>query len=211
MHTLSKIALGLSCVALWGTTAFAAPPRPVPEEGALEVVMLRQQSVQKELKLNEEAVDKIHKHCSQQWEKAKKIADLSEPERDKKFTELTKENDQFVEKTLNKDQRKRLQEIMLQTAGLLCLSDKEVAAKLNLTEDQKKKLPKLQQEARNETEELIHDVTKEQKRAKLKEIRMTSEKRVKELLTDAQEAKWSEMLGKPFEGDLGAFFAADPQ
>src|SRR5258708_5506644 len=196
MHTLSKFALGLSLVAAWGTLASAPPLRPLPREGALEVVMLRQQSVQKELKLNEEAVDKIHKHCAQQWEKARKIADLSEPERDKKFTELTKENDQFVEKTLNKDQRKRLHEIMLQTAGLLCLSDKEVAAKLNLTEDQKKKLPGLQMEARKETEELIHDVTKEQKRAKLKEIRMTSEKRVKELLTDAQEAKWMEMTGK---------------
>jgi DNA-binding TFAR19-related protein (PDSD5 family) len=163
------------------------------------------------LKLNEEAVEKIHKHCAMQWDKAKKAADLSEPERDKKFTELTKENDQFVEKTLTKEQRKRLHEIMLQTAGLLCMSSPHVASELKLTEDQKKKLPSLQKEARQETEELIHDVTKEQKRAKLKEIRMTSQKRVLELLTDAQEAKWKEMLGKPFEGDLGAFFAADPQ
>jgi len=211
MHTQSKIALGMLLFALCTVPLVAAPPRAVPEEGALEVVLLRQQSVQKELKLNESEVEKIHKHCAKQWEKAQQIVELAEPERDNKFNQLTKENEQFVESTLNKDQRKRLHEIMFQIAGLLCLSRPDVEAKLNLTEEQKRRIPQLQKQARQEMEEVIHDAKKEEKRAKLKELRETSRTRVKELLTDAQEAKWKEMTGAPFQGDLGAFFGADPQ
>ncbi len=37
---------------------------------------------------------------------------------------------------------------------------------------------------------------------------MTSRKRLTEVLTDEQEAKWKEMTGIPFDGDL-AFF--DPE
>ncbi|MGE5190932.1 MAG: hypothetical protein ACM3U2_00405 [Deltaproteobacteria bacterium] len=208
MNRFYKFAFGLTILALCGAPLSAAD-RPVPEEGALEVVLLRQQSVQKELKLTPDEVEKIHKHCSMQWEKAQKISKLSEPERDKQFDILTAENDRFVNATLTKDQRKRLHEIMLQIAGLLCLSRQDVAAQLGLTPEQKQRLPRLQKAARDEMEEVIHDTKKEEKRAKLKELRETSRQRLLELLTDAQEAKWKQMTGAPFQGDLAAFFDKD--
>ncbi len=205
MKRILKLAAGLTILAVCGVPLQAAD-RPVPEEGALEVVLLRQQSVQKELKLTQDEIDKIHKHCAMQWEKAQKISKLAEPERDRQFDVLTQENDRFVAATLTKEQRKRLQEIMLQIAGLLCLSKPDVAQQLGLTPEQKQRLPQLQKTARAEMEEVIHDTKKEEKRAKLKELRETSRKRLLELLTDAQEAKWKQMTGTPFQGDLGAFF-----
>jgi len=205
MNGLYKTAFAFTILALWSATIRAAD-RAVPEEGALEVMLLRQQSVQKELKLTPDEVEKIHKHCSAQWAKAEQIAKLSEPERDRKFEELTKENDRFVESTLKKPQRERLREIMLQFAGLLCLSRQDIATEVGLTAEQKQKLPQLQKAARHEMEEVIHDTKNEEKRAKLRELRETSRKRVQELLTDAQKAKWKQMTGNPFQGDLGAFF-----
>ena len=206
MNGLYKTAFAFTLLALWGLTARAAD-RAVPEEGALEVMLLRQQSVQKELKMTPDEVEKVHKHCAMQWEKAEKISKLpSEAERDKEFTVLTKENDRFIETTLKKPERERLREIMLQIAGLLCLSRTDVASELGLTAEQKQKLPALQKEARHEMEQVIYDTKKEQKRAKLKELRETSRQKVQQLLTDAQKTKWKQMTGKQFDGDLGAFF-----
>jgi Spy/CpxP family protein refolding chaperone len=208
MHKLLSLASGFIVLALGASLAYAADKKMVPEEGAVEIMILRQQSVQRELNLTDEQVEKIHKHGAAQWEKAQKASKLSESEADKKFIELTKENEKFVEQTLNKDQQKRLHEIVLQVAGLLCLTREHVASKLNLTADQKKRAMEMQKEGRQEAEELIHATSKEQKREKLKELRASTRKRVTELLTDDQEAKWKEMTGKPFTGDL-AFFDPD--
>jgi hypothetical protein len=207
MKSLFKSACALTILALWAAPAGAAE-KMVAGEGAVEIVLLRQQSIQKELKLTADEIEKIHKHASLQWEKAQKIHELSGEARDKKFKELSKENDQFVEKTLTKDQVKRLHEITLQTAGILCLTRPAVASKLNLSEDQKKKAHQLQKEARQEAEELIHATKKEEKRAKMRELQETSRKDIMELLTDEQEVTWKQMIGAPFTGDL-AFFDPD--
>jgi uncharacterized protein YprB with RNaseH-like and TPR domain len=121
---------------------------------------------------------------------------------------MSKENERFVEKTLTKDQLKRMHEITLQMVPILCLTRPHVAAKLNLTEEQKTKIQQLQKEGRREAEELVHATKKEQRREKLKQAHETSRKRLAEVLTDEQEAKWKEMTGIPFSGDL-AFF--DPE
>src|SRR5579871_6409932 len=109
MKTLTRLALGATILAVW-TMPLSAASKAVAEEGAVELVLLRQQSVQKELKLSEAEVEKIHKFAAEQWEKAQKISKQSEPEQDKEFDKLAKENEKFVEKTLTKAQQKRLQE-----------------------------------------------------------------------------------------------------
>jgi hypothetical protein len=207
MKRLFKSACALTILALWAAPARAAE-KMVAEEGAVEVVLLRQQSIQKELKLSADEVEKIHKYAAQQWEKAQKIHEESGEMRDKKFKEMSKENEAFVEKTLTKDQLKRLHEITLQTAGILCLTRPAVASKLKLTEDQKKKAHQLQKEARREAEEFVHATKKEEKRTKMRELQETSRKDILELLTDEQEITWKQMTGAPFTGDL-AFFDPD--
>jgi hypothetical protein len=201
MNRHSRLAFGLTILAFWAAPLYSAE-KMVPEEGALEVMLLRQQSVQKELKLTDDEIEKVHKHCAKQWEKAQAVSKLSEKEQDTKFNEMSKENERFVETTLTKEQRKRLHEITLQTAGLLCVTRQEVASKLKLTEEQKKRLPQFHKEARQEAEEWIYVVKKEQRLEKLRELRETSRKRLMDLLTDEQEVAWKEMIGAPFVGDL---------
>lgn len=189
--------LGLlaACVA-----PLSAAERMVPEEGALEVMLLREKSVREDLKLSHSEADRIHRHCDAQWRKVQEASQLPEAERDKKFEEMTKENDRFLDKTLKKDQRKRLQQIELQVAGLLCVDRPHIAAKLKLTDEQKTRADELQKEARDEMEELIHADPSEQKQEKLDELRATSRKRLLELLTDEQEKIWKELVGAPFQG-----------
>ncbi len=143
MKTLFKSGLALTILALWAAPARAAE-KLVAEEGAVEIVLLRQQSIQKELRLSADEVEKIHKYAAQQWEKAQKVHELTGDERDKKFMEMSKENERFVEKTLTKDQLKRMHEITLQMVPILCLTRPHVASKLNLTEEQKTKIQQLQ-------------------------------------------------------------------
>ncbi|HUY33493.1 MAG TPA: hypothetical protein VMV69_12150 [Pirellulales bacterium] len=204
MRSFFSLAFALTVLVPWTAPARAAEKevKLVPEEGAVEVMLLRQHSVRKELKLTDDEAEKIHKFTSQQWKKAQHVSALGEKERDRKFDEMTKENERFLEETLTKDQKKRLDQITLQVAGLLCVTRPHVASKLKLTSEQKKRAPQLQKEARDEMEELIHSTSDGEKQEKLSELRQTSKKRLLELLTDEQESEWKKMTGAPFKGDL---------
>lgn len=201
MRTFFMGMIALAFLAAWTATARAAG-KLVPEEGAVQIILLRQGAVCKELNLTDEEIKKIDDFCDKQWEKAQKVADLSEPERDKKFAEMTRENERFIDETLEKHQRKRLNEITLQVAGLLWLTRPEVAGQLGLSEEQKEKAALLQQTARDETEELLHSTTAEKKDQRLRELRRTSRERLMQLLTASQKSKWQEMIGEPLHGEL---------
>ncbi len=201
MRMFSRWTFALAMLALWAATAGAAD-KLVPEDGAVEVMLLRQASVREDLKLSHDEADKINAYTSQQWKKAKEINKLPPAERDKKFAEMTKENDRFIDQTVTKDQRKRLQEIELQTAGLICLGRHDVAAKIRLTDAQKKRVQEMQKEARQEMEDLIHNSNPEARQEKLAELRKTSRARILELLTDEQEKTWTQLQGRPFKGQF---------
>jgi len=201
MCKISGWTLVLAILALGAATGSAAD-KMVPEEGAVEVMLLRQASVREELKLSHDEATKIHNFTREQWEKAKALSKLPEAERDKKFIELTKENDQFIDKTLTKAQRKRLKEIELQVAGLLCLSRPDVASELKLTAEQKKRVPDMQKEGRQEMEELLYTSKPETRQQKLAELRKTSRDRMLKLLSEDQGKTWAKMQGKPFTGEL---------
>jgi len=172
----------------------------VPDEGALEVMLLRQHSVREELKLSHNEAHKIHSFAKKQYEKAKEISKLPEAERDRRFEELAMENHRFIDQTISKEQRKRLQEIELQVGGLMCMSRSTIAQKLNLSEDQKKKLRQMQEEARREMDQLISSDKSEKE--KLREIHASTQRKMRDLLNDDQEKTWEQMMGAPFKGEL---------
>ena len=165
-------------------------------------MLLRQASVRDEIKLSHDEADKIHKYTSKQWKIAQEVSKLPPAERDKKFAAMTQENHRFIDQTITKEQRKRLQEIELQTAGLLLITRPEIAKKLNLTDEQKKRIQGMQKEGRQEMEDFIHATKPEDRKEKLVELRKTSRARMLELLTDDQEKTWAQLQGKPFKGEL---------
>jgi len=185
-----------------GAAPAQARGKMVPEEEAVEVMLLLQPSVCKELNLSPDKRKKVEDFAEVQWKKAQALANLDEKERDQRFDEMTKENQRFLSEILSPDQKKRLDQIELQTASLLCVTRPDIAKELNLSEEQKKRAAQMQLEARDEEEQIIHETSEEQKDAKLHELEETCRKRFLELLTDEQEKKWQELIGPPFKGEI---------
>jgi hypothetical protein len=179
-----------------------AEEKLVPEEGATEVMLLLQPLVCDDLKLAKDKREKIHEFALAQWKKAQTANDLDADARDREFTAMAKENERFLDETLTARQRKRLNEILLQEAGLLCLTRPEIAEKLELTKEQQKKAAQLLQEANQEMEELIDSTNGELKEQGLQDLRAACQKRLQSLLSEKQKLKWKEMCGAPFQGKL---------
>jgi hypothetical protein len=175
----------------------------IAESGAMEILLLRQPAVQKELKIADADTKKVHEFASGQWKKAREIHKLPAKDQDAKYDELTRENNTFLSGLLNARQRTRLDQIAMQVAGLLWAGRPEVAAALKLTDEQKKALHELHKQAHKEMQ-AIHSETKplDAKHEELKKLHETNSKRLLDLLTAEQKAKWTELAGAPFTGEL---------
>jgi len=187
--------------------ALSAPPahsddsdRMVPEEGAVHVMLLRQKCVREALKLTDDEARTIREYNARQWKKAEEIHKLAPDQRRAKYEELTRDNEQFLDRVLDPSERKRLDEISLQVAGLLMATGPKVSSQLGLTDQQKQQLKRHREEARTEMADILHAKSKEGREEKLAELRKTSRKRLMDVFTDEQEAKWKAMIGTPFEG-----------
>lgn len=209
MSHFGRWAMALVIGAAWVTPARPADEKMVPGEGAIEVMLLRQKSVQEDLKLTSDEAKKIHAFTTQQHKKAEVIHEGSEGAREGKYQELARENEKFITEILEPAQLKRLHQIMLQKTGLLMVTQPKVAAALGLTQEQKAKAHELQQEAHKEWVEFHHATSKEDRLAKMHEHQTNSRKRLMALLTDEQEAKYKEMSGAPFEGKIE--YHGDPE
>ena len=198
MFALSMLVLGVTAA----RSDDKGENRMVPEEGAIEVMLLRQASIREELKLSQGDANKIEQFAKQQWTKAKEINKLPEAQQDAKFKALAKENDQFIDQNLKKEQRQRLKEIELQFAGLLCLTRPEIAKQLKLTDEQMKRVPVMQKEGRQELEDLLYTARLEERKEKVAELRKTSREKMQKLLTDDQKRTWAQMQGKQFTGEF---------
>ncbi len=205
MRNFRMWALAMAALTLWVTTAQPAnkdEEKLVPEEGAVRVKLLRQKSVQYDLKLTADEAKKIQDFTLQQWKKAQSFEDLSPEESRQKYTELSKENEWFLNEILEPAERQRLNQITLQVAGLLWVTRPEIASELKLTDEQKAQARQLQKKARREMQDVIYSDTRGDRNEKLRQLRKTSRHRLLDLLTDEQEAKWKEMAGAPFHGRL---------
>jgi len=204
MHRFRMWILPLAAaLSVWMIPAQAADDnkeRLVPEEGAIQVMLLRQKSVRAELQLTEDECQKIDTFTSEQWKKAKALDNVSAEERRTKFEEMSKDNEKFLNQVLEPAQRKRLDEITLQVAGLMWLSRPNVCGILHLTDDQKEQVKRHQKEARKEIEEVIHATSHEKRADKLRELRAMNRKRIMNILNDDQELMWKQMSGEPFVG-----------
>jgi Spy/CpxP family protein refolding chaperone len=203
MYTYRKSLLGLAVVALWAPAARPADDEKIiAREDAIEVMLLRQQSVQDDLKITEAQGRKIHAFADKQWKKAQSLSNSSEAERDRAFEAMAKANQDFLKNTLTPEQVKRLNEIAMQVAGLLWVMRSDVATALNLTDDQKQKIRALHREAHKEAQEALRSNNGAVEEAKSHEMRQNNRKRLMSVLTEEQKTKWREMAGTPFRGAL---------
>ena len=212
MRGCRKWTLTLAALCVCSAPARAADDKPkaIPEQGVIELVLLRFKAVRDDLKLTRPEARKISEFTEQQWKKEQEVEKIAdEKERDRRFDEMTREDERFLQENLTPEQKKRLDQITLQVAGLLWITRPEVAAALNLTDEQKQKVVELQKAARKEMEELLYSETRRDRQAELRKHQEACKQRVLELLTDEQEAKYNELIGEPFRGEL-KFDEPDP-
>jgi Spy/CpxP family protein refolding chaperone len=205
MYTLRKTLFGLAVLVV--CVAIARPAETdeqlIAREDAVEVMLLRQKSVQDDLKLTPVQGKKIHEFANSQWKKVRAMKDLSKDERDRRFEGMAKENERFIKDNLNEQQRKRLHQIAMHVAGLLWVLRSDVAQSLNLTDEQKSKLREAHREAHKEAMETLRSAGDTGvKEEKFHELRGKNRKQLMSVLNDEQKAKWREMAGPPFRGEL---------
>ncbi|MCA9067968.1 MAG: hypothetical protein KDA84_03545, partial [Planctomycetaceae bacterium] len=111
--------------------------------------LLRNEGVQKELKLTEEQSKTLQEKLRAARGSREDFNNLSQEERQKRFTEMAKKTDEAINSVLDEKQKKRLDELQLQMAGPAALVIGEVAEKLNLDQEQKEKLRKIQSDNRS--------------------------------------------------------------
>jgi hypothetical protein len=173
-----------------------------PEGTTIQLILLRQKSVQQDLKLTPEVVKKVFEFTDKEYDLALKAEKLSEKDKDQKFQELEKANEKFLADNLSAAQRKRLEQITLQITGLHQLTRPEVVKALGITDEQQQKFKEMQKEARKELEDIIGDKNRAGRNEKLAKLRADIDKKVEAALTDKQKEIAKELVGERFKGEI---------
>ena len=201
MRTFMKWAVALLVPVVFGATARPAEPL-VPEGTTVKLLLLRQKSVQKELELSPDVVQKITAFTNGQADKVKKAAAMGEAARKQAFVMLATKNQQFLAETLTPPQGKRLDQIMMQFTALTQLTKPEMIKELKLSAEQVKKFKELQTEARKALVDILESKERAGKSEKVTKLRDETRTKILAVLTDEQKTKVREIAGPPFEGEI---------
>ncbi len=186
-------------------------------------VMFNSPQVRQELALDEKQSAAIDKIVEEAQEKNRAefsgfvgFRDLPEAEQQKKLVEfreksnkLNRETDEQIEKVLNETQNARLNELYLQVRGAEVFDDPSVAKKLDLNDDQKKKVADLitsHADALRSLRAETQNLSREERGKKMEELRAKTEQSLLAVLTDKQKEEWTKMKGKLIDIDRTSVF-----
>jgi hypothetical protein len=184
---------------------FAEPPAPefaLPSDTTVKLLLLRQKSVQEELKLTPELGKKFADYTEKEHEEYLKSLKLNAAEREKKHNDLEKDHEKFIADNLSEAQRKRLEQITMQVIGIRFLTRPKAAEVLKLSAEQQGKFKKLREEARKDLAALVDAKDGGDKNEKLAKFRADLDKKIEAILTAEQKDKARSYVGEPFKGKL---------
>jgi hypothetical protein len=197
--------LSLGLVALLAGPA-SAQGRGFGRGGSI-AFLLSNESVQKELKLDDKQLEKSKelsdKTGEEMREKFQGLGDLSPEERMAKFQEINREMTASTLKAagefLKPEQITRLKQISWQQRLAQAFNDPEVAKKLNLTDTQKSDIKTILADSMKEmpTREDFQD-DREAAMKKAREVGKQTLTKAEAKLNDEQQKSWKELLGTPF-------------
>ncbi len=180
-----------------------------------QIHLLRNDSVQKELKLSEEQVEKLRELFTENQEQTRELWQRIPPEElGAHWQELTQALRKDALATLTEEQRRRFWQIDFQNTrnngfDSATFQRADVEKKLGYTDEQKQKLRAIQTETQKKNQAAFNPPNMYQQ--KLAALRKEDREQVAELLTAEQKQKWDELAGKPFtivnvnpRGDLQA-------
>lgn len=210
MRTMFRSLLCLSVIALLAGPAAAQQGRGGFGRGGGLFGLLGNESVQKELKLNDEQTTKA-KETSEKIggefrEKFQALgSDLSPEERREKMTAINTEMNEATLKAIGEylkpEQITRLKQISYQQRGAQAFSDAEVAKKLNITDGQKSEIQSIVQESFSKMGELRTQFEGDRTgmMEAMTKLRKETLAQVEKKLNDEQQKTWKELIGSPFE------------
>jgi hypothetical protein len=206
MKTLLTTILGLSLVAMLVGTASAQGRGGFGRRGSL-AFLLSNESVQKELKLDDKQLEKAkelaEKTGEEMREKFQGLGDLSPEEQRAKFQAINQEVTASVLKAagefLKPEQIARLKQISYQQRNAQAFTDNEVAKKLNLTDAQKTDIQTILTDSMKEmpTRDDFND-DREAAMKKATEVSKATLAKAEAKLNDEQRKTWKDLLGSPF-------------
>jgi hypothetical protein len=211
MRTMLRAMFGLSLVALVATPAFAQGRGFGMMGGGGVAMLIGNESVQQELKLDDKQVEKAKEFADKAREKMREnreaLQGLEGDERRTKQQELNKEMNESAMKAfgdfLKPEQITRIKQISYHQMGARAFSDAEVAKKLNLTETQKSEIQTIVQDSMEGMRGLFSQDQSEEERAaamkKMAELRKETLDKASAKLNDEQQKTWKELIGAPFE------------
>ena len=211
MKSLYCTLLGLGLVAMLTAPAAAQGRGRGFGGGNSLAALMANTSVQKELKLDDQQIEKAkelaQKNREEMTEKMQALPqDLEKADRRTKMMEISREMNASTLKAagefLKPEQVTRLKQISYQRQGLMAFNDPEVAKKLNLTDSQKSEIQEIARESRGGGGGFNRDATPEERKAamaKRAEQQKEALAKVTAKLNDEQQKTWKELLGAPFE------------
>lgn len=171
--------------------------------------LLTNEGVQKELKLDEAQVEKSKELATTAREKMmearESLQSLEVQERLQKMQSINQEINAGVKKDaaefLKPEQLVRLIQIHYQSQGVTVFNDPEVAAKLKITDDQKKAFGEIVKDSMEEIRSILTQNSGNPAEAapKLTELQKAAKAKAEGKLTEEQAKQWKEMIGAPFE------------
>jgi hypothetical protein len=127
-------------------------------------------------------------------------------ENGKKMAEIQKKSDDMVSMILEPKQLDRLQQLKLQRDGVMALNREEVAKKIGLTQEQREKMAKIQEDARNAAGaggfpnfQQMSEEERTEWRNKMTERFEKTKADILAVLTTEQRSTWEKMQGKKFD------------
>jgi Spy/CpxP family protein refolding chaperone len=169
------------------------------------VELLQLEEVKAELKLTDEQKTKVGELHDEYMTGRRQIfaeVDKESGERGPKMKELREKTAAALAETLDASQQKRLREIVLQVNGAAELENKEVAAALNLTDDQKKKIAdvsKANAKGRREALRVLREGGEGSRTEKLAKLQAEGDAKLLEVLTAEQRKQFESMQGAKLE------------
>ncbi|MGD9649115.1 MAG: hypothetical protein AB7U73_25615 [Pirellulales bacterium] len=168
----------------------------------MELFLLGQDSVQKELSISEEQAAKARELGEKQRESFGNFRELSQEERRAKMEENRKALESGLAEILKPEQAARLKQIALQQRGPSAIGDPTIAATLDLSADQKQQVETITRKGFEEMRGLREGGAPAAAREKFQALRKAQGDKLIAVLTPVQQSKWNEMVGPPFTGEI---------
>ncbi|MFI4874554.1 MAG: hypothetical protein ACIALR_04425 [Blastopirellula sp. JB062] len=177
--------------------------------GMNAAALLRNQQVQSLLKLTDEQQTELKTIADQTRSEMRELFESDGDDEDRqarreKFAKMAAETSEKVNDVLTDAQKSQLVGILLKADLGGALNDPMVKAKLNITEEQSKKIAAARDSNRTEMREMfqgLRDASPEERREKMSEIRNSMNDKVKAELTSAQKAQIEKLTAIDFEID----------